>query len=116
MSLELLIKAKSLADEARTIREQERKLKAKGLGPSREYQSLHLHRTGIVRDEARLTHLARAYLRKMPYTHVERTVRAENRLTEGDHKRIAAMVSKYGEVKVEWTEVWGWVEAQPIAA
>lgn len=116
MSVELKIKAKSLADEARTIRAEELKLKAKGLGPSAEYQSLHLHRTRDVRREARLTHLARAYLRKMPYPCVERSVRAQNLLTESDHKRIAAMASKYGETKVEWTEVWGWVEAQQKAA
>ena len=67
----LKIKIINLADEARTIKAEERKLKAAGRGPSKDYQDLHLHRTGIVRNAARHNLLAYGYLRGVPYRAME---------------------------------------------
>lgn len=69
MSLELTIKAKSLAEEARIIRKAEA-FEKKQRNTS-AVNSLNVHRTQVVRPEARATHLARAMLNGMPYRYVE---------------------------------------------
>lgn len=113
MSIELKVKAKSLADEARIIRAEELKLKPVTVANWSIYDSLHRHRVGVVRDEARMTHLARAFLRGMPYARVEYRVREQNVLNEYDFKRIAAMISKYGRdvhPEFDWKVIKGWTE------
>lgn len=117
MSLELKVKAKSLAEEARIIRKEEQKLKAKGPvynGPGSKFYNLQSHRKGIVRHEARHTHVARAYLWGRPYSSVEK--RPNPYLTEWDifcgglkPERIAAMVSKYGPKKVDAKQITAWI-------
>lgn len=82
MSIKLKVKSKSLSEEARIIRKEERKQ----LGYSRycrttnehdyrpsfkEFLELQQHRTGVVREEARVTHLARAYLKGRSYVSTE---------------------------------------------
>lgn len=81
MSYELKVKSKSLAAEARNIRVLEGKLKdeirSRALSQlptgtlTTERESLHHHRTDVVRTEARATFLARAFLKGMPRHAVE---------------------------------------------
>ena len=83
MSIELKIKAKSLAAEALLIRREERKQLgharwSKAAGNQQDaataywtYQRLHNHRKHEVRNEARWTHLARAFIKGLPYSAVE---------------------------------------------
>lgn len=108
MSVELKIKSKSLAAEARIIRDEELKVKAlirkraalqkpvSKLESNR--RKLYMHRVGTVREEARATFLARAYLSG------KTRERVEKRPADGEYKplgyhvnsRVKAMVTKYG--------------------
>lgn len=56
------VKIKSLAEEARIIRHEEKRL----LSPQ-DRGCLHAHRVNIVREEQRATLLAYAYARGVPY-------------------------------------------------
>lgn len=89
MSIELKIKAKHLAAEAKIIRAEERK--AKESGDTAQLQSLHDHRLHTVRPAARSTHLARAFIKGVPYKVVEQTCRTQPYAAE-----IRKMVSQYG--------------------
>lgn len=101
-SPELKVKALSLAAEARIIRQQTRKsVQHKDFDAANR---LHLHRVGIVRSVARDTHLARAYLKGMPYQRVEQKAHTTPNL-----KAIATMVSKYGGA------IWIWPRTKESA-
>lgn len=106
MSIELKIKAKHLALEPHVIRHEERKLKSqikytKGTDESliEKLNSLVCHRRWNVRNEARATELARAYLAGKPYTSVEQKRKSENEYKYQTYiiPRIVAMVVKYGK-------------------
>jgi len=90
----LKIKIVNLADEARTIRAEERKLKPRhdGSGYNRAYFDLHDHRVGIVRDAARTNLLAYAFLRGRPYSSVE----GPNTRKSVDWKRVKRTVRRFG--------------------
>lgn len=104
MSVELKIKAKHLAVEARIIRHQENKAKRwakaltrRGEDNSRareQIESMCNHRRGKLRRSARMTHLARAFMNNRPYKQVEQP-KFENRLLEWDYILIGALVAKY---------------------
>ena len=108
MSIELKIKQKHLALEPSIIRHEEEKLKQQmkhNRGEESSYWSLELklqslinHRRWDVRNEARATHLARAYLAGKPYSYVEKSRKKENEMTFQLQiiNRIVAMVVKYG--------------------
>jgi hypothetical protein len=64
--IELKIKIKSLAEESRIIRKEERKCKFLS-----RRESLKAHRTGVVRNEQRLSLLAYAFLKGRPFSSVE---------------------------------------------
>lgn len=86
MKTYLKIKIKSLADEARTIRNEEKKTS----GETRA--GLHQHRVIDVRREQRSALLAYGFLRGRDYRVMERTSR-----TKPDWKRIEKLVRKYTE-------------------
>jgi hypothetical protein len=106
MSIELKIKAKSLAAEARIIRAEEKKLKAKARHAREHQQSdaetghgyrlnrIYLHRTQDVRAEARATHLARAFMAGRPYVEIEASPRKKPPLV-----RTSDIVAKYHFMK-----------------
>lgn len=103
MSIELKVKANSLAAEARIIRKIEKKLKENFHKASNETQAefrndhvnrfnnLHNHKTASVRKAARSTHLARMYIKGLFYSKVE-AVSYER----PDYISIAKMVRQYG--------------------
>lgn len=107
MSVELKIKAKHLALEPAIIRKEEKKLwdKFRKSGEERPWDCKHglkatllqSHRKNKVRLEARATHLARAFIKGMPYEVVEQN----KPLAEYSYERgfvlgrIKAMVKKY---------------------
>lgn len=125
MTYELKIKSKHLAEEARIIRFEENKNK-KLAKRAREHQnhersetllrtarSLHNHRVWDVRNEARATNLARAYLAGVPYASVEQK-RVESKEWVFQSivvPRIAKMASKYGSREVSREEVRSWLNA-----
>lgn len=110
MSMELKIKSKHLALEPSIIRKEEDKLKgqiryqskkenaALALALTTKLESLSTHRRWNVRNEARATELARAYLKGKPYVTVEK----RSKCNDDMYKlyivpRIVAMVTKYGK-------------------
>lgn len=108
MTVELKIKSKHLALEPSIIRHEERKLR-KQIRANRNYQdnktadqlhakwySLYTHRKWDVRNEARATHLARAYLAGKSYKSVEKTCYDNDLLKNVIVPRIVSMVMKYG--------------------
>lgn len=108
MSIELKIKAKHLALEPAIIRKEEqaalkeaRWCRANNRLPNAahaRYISLNSHRRWNVRNEARATELARAYLAGKEYKQVEQKRKPENEYKFKNYivPRVAAMVQKYG--------------------
>ncbi|QGH74798.1 hypothetical protein MAL1_00030 [Bacteriophage DSS3_MAL1] len=115
MSIELKIKSKSLAAEARIIRAEEIKLRdtarnraalqkpVSKLVSSRN--SLYRHRIDVVRLEARATFLARAFLAGKPRAVVEANPVSD----EAVRKRATKIARKYGKGTEE--EFLNWLDA-----
>lgn len=94
----LKIKSISLADEARTIRRMERRYrKTEGVYTD----ALAEHRKSVVREEARATHLARAYLKGEAYLTLEPKVKDIMHLEVHIKPKVKAMVKKYGGREAE---------------
>lgn len=85
MFIEMKIKVKSLAAEAKIIRTHERQT----TGAQRN--SLAEHRRGTVRYEARHSLLAYGYLRGVPYRAMEKSSKTPFNVSKVEH-----MVKKYG--------------------
>lgn len=90
--VKLKIKVKHLALEPAIIRHEERKVSGM------DKWDLQHHRKWDVRNEARATQLAIAFLKGKPYKQVEPKLRDKN---QGHHalvfKRVLSMVRKYGK-------------------
>lgn len=117
MSIELKIKAKHLALEPAIIRKEEQKL-LKQIKYTKQYHqtnddlndltyplhqkwsSLFAHRKWDVRNEARATHLARAFLHGQSYNEVEGKTHDKWVLKFYIIPRVFAMVAKYGPKKI----------------
>lgn len=89
----LKVKIKSLAEEARIIRREE-----KDARNSYFRSMLHSHRVENVRDEARAAQIAYGYLRGRRYREIE-----PNAKKDVPWVRVKKLVEKYGEV-------WNWGE------
>lgn len=101
MSIELKIKIKNLADEARTIRKEEQKLHGM------EKWKLQHHRKTVVRDAARRTLIAYQMLRGKEWrTHALQASPCDVRVI-ADRKEVERMVRKYGseEREAEWKKI-----------
>lgn len=125
MSIELKIKAKTLATEASYIRKEEQKMKrqARWLRDHQQtddaesayakFWNLKEHRIKDLRHEARATHLARAFLRGFKYSTVE-----EYRLPQYEIifrtkivPSILRMVQKYSMNKnIDRSAIDAWIE------
>lgn len=106
MSIELKIKSKHLASEAKIIRKEEQRLNniiinsiKRGENNEKKIEDLRRmqcsiadHRKSVVRDVRRSTHLAYNYLRGNSYKSVENTSRTNPNL-----KEIVRMVTKYSD-------------------
>jgi hypothetical protein len=98
MSIELKIKVKSLAEEARIIRKEERKLHG-----MRKWGLQH-HRTTVVRDAARRSLVAYQFVRGRDWKScASRDVHVHQR----DRSSIEKMIQKYGTRRQleEWKNV-----------
>ena len=124
MTVELKIKAKHLALEPQIIRVEEEKLKKRmkhhrsddkmsSIELEWKLHSLTNHRKINVRNEARATHLARAYLAGKAYSRCEKNLKNPYYFTLYIMPRILAMVTRYGtseqrkatkDTIVEWTK------------
>lgn len=95
----LRVKIKSLAEEARIIRLEERRAKGRRVSPGvflgrddKLWWSLNAHRTWDVRNEARSSILAYAFIRGRSYAACERPAKDN----PPDLKRVLHLVEKYG--------------------
>jgi len=103
-SIELKIKRKNLADEARDIRKEEKSAKARG--DRAQVNSLHSHRIGVVRPAARSAHLAHAHLTGTSYHAVEGRAK-----TPPNYKEVARLVRKFsGLEEFTWEDVVIWAD------
>jgi len=111
MSIKLKIKSKHLALEAGVIRFEEQKLKrqiewlkihqkdeAKFRG---EWESLNSHRRFEVRNEARATYLARAYIKGRKYETIEHEIKDLGTFNTYILPRVVSMVIRYKLGKIE---------------
>ena len=121
MCIELKIKAKHLALEPAIIRFEERKLhKAIRLGYTENnytLNSLIYHRKVDVKNEARATQLAIAYIKGKAYNKVELKRRADKERQFKDLvlPKVLAMLKKYGKTReqrittmetlLEWSKI-----------
>lgn len=127
MSIELKIKEKSLAEEAKIIKLEEAKLKnearvlrikehfvsndepfkqtleARRRKAEAGFDNIYRHRIGVVRPECRATHLARAYIKGLPARQVERHAYELPLMN-----RILAMVNKYHSKEITLKDIKNW--------
>ena len=111
MSIKLKIKSKHLALEAGVIRFEEQKLKRqiewlkthqKDEASFRsEWESLNSHRRFEVRNEARATYLARAYIEGRKYKTIEHEIKDLGTFNSYILPRVVSMVVKYKLRKIE---------------
>ena len=111
MSIKLKIKSKHLALEAGVIRFEEQKLKRqiewlkthqKDEATFRsEWESLNSHRRFEVRNEARATYLARAYIEGRKYKTIEHEIKDLGTFNSYILPRVVSMVIKYKFRKIE---------------
>jgi len=106
MSIELKIKSKHLTEEAKIIRFEERKQKARN---KELFWSLRSHRTWEVRNENRATFLARAYLAGKSYKSIEHKVHDIWKLKAYILPRTLVMVNKYGTIKLTKDDLINWI-------
>lgn len=95
------VKIRSLMEEARIIRHEEKRADR---GP--DHDSLHLHRVGLLRSEARSTQLAYAYYRGVPYTATETTNR------EVDGKRVRDIIRSLTYKQLADGELLAWLKGE----
>jgi len=100
------VKVRSLMEEARIIRHEERKA-TRGA----DNAELHLHRVGSLRREARATALAYAYAGDRSYASVEHSVR---RAGNCDAKRVAAIVRSLTFSETFPHDVEAWRKQSPV--
>lgn len=97
----LKIKLKHLAEEARIIRHKEKKLRGPNWGASSNL--FREHRVGIVRREARHSHIIYGYLRDVDYNRIESNPKTKPSIK--DLQRILNAFT-YSRSKKEGLENW----------
>lgn len=102
----LRVKIKSLADEAKTIRREER-IANEACDYSTQNR-LHNHRTGPVRRAARETLLAYQYLRGIPYAACER-----KNSRPVNWKAVERMCKEYGGTTLDRE---AWIQGEKLKA
>ena len=88
MSVELKIKLKSLAEEQRIIKKEERKRKGQW---AYQVHNLRSHRVDYVRPIIRATHIAYGLIRGLTYEQIENSPK-----TSPDWGKVKDMLKKYG--------------------
>lgn len=120
MSIELKIKSKHLAEEAKIIRKEEWSLEKqiKWLKKAEQAvekqqntrKSISDHRRWDVRNENRATYLARAFIKQVPYKTLESYVYDSTHLYSRILPRVLAMVKKYDNPNMDIKHIIAWVE------
>lgn len=110
MSIELKIKLKSLAEEARIIRREELSIKNGKFSyrSNQRRESIYLHRTTHIRPIARATHIAYGLIKGLEYHQIE-----QRNYSNPNWKSVKAMVRKYGSKK-DYEKVLLWEEGKQL--
>ena len=117
MRVELKIKEKHLASEAKIIRFEEQKYINRFRKSTKDdqkqklidtYFSLKQHRQFNVKNEARATHLARAYISGKTYNSVEKKRLDDTYFVTWILPRVHMMVMKYGNRKTTVDDIKKW--------
>lgn len=124
MSIELKVKAKSLGEESKIIRREEHKLRRQ-IKWHRDHQNhdkadrlwrkrmdIAEHRRVDVRQESRATHLARAYIKGIPYRKVEASTHSSVYDMAYIKGRVEKLVKKYGQKPVETSKIMQWFNTE----
>lgn len=118
MTVELKIKAKHLAAEAKIIRFEENKYKERIKNTKKleqiekltyTFQSLRNHKRFDVKNEARATHLARAFIKGVPYSTIEKKRTNDDYFRMWILPRVHMMSMKYGSRKTTIDDIKSWV-------
>ena len=124
MSVELKVKVKSLAEEARIIRREEIKAKkskrwhAERQDPisamkySHARERLYEHRIDVVRFECRCAELARAFIKGTPYRKVERSTHDGPYQRGRIQGRVQKLLNKYHSKDVTPSMVEQWLNTE----
>ena len=124
MSVELKVKVKSLAEEARIIRKEEHKAKrsarwhaerqdVEGTVKYRRLRnSLYEHRLDVVRFECRCAELARAFIKGTPYRKVEQSTRDGSYQMGRIKGRVQKLVNKYHDKAVTPSMIEQWMNIE----
>lgn len=102
--IKLKIKAKHLALEPSIIRKEERKVKGM------DKWDLQHHRKTVVRNEARATQLAIAFIKERPYKELEISCKDLTKFNWYIVPRIVAMVNKYSNKRVNASDILVWTK------
>ena len=123
MSIQLKVKEKSLAAEAKIIRQEElkakksarwcneRQLSEQAAHYEKDRLSLYEHRIDVVRFECRATSLARAYIKGTPYRAVEQKTHDSAYLMGKLKGRMHKLVCKYHNRQEPIESLDAWFEA-----
>lgn len=106
----LTIKVKALAEEAKIIRVEEKKFQ----GYRRDV--LRDHRIWDVRNEARATQLAVAFMLGKNYKEIEKSCKDSHKFKFYVVPRILAMANKYknpGHTRIVYADIARWAEEEP---
>ncbi len=98
------VKIKSLAEEARIIRQEERRCVGQNRASDRGV--LRGHRVGVLREEQRATLLAYAFVRCVPYRVVESTAKPIDELVLGRIMRIINSLAWSHKPSVDVLRCW----------
>ena len=109
----LRVKIKSLAEEARIIRKEERK--ALDHSDRATYEGLRKHRTQDVRGEARAAQLAYAFVRGRPYAKIETRPDPLPWNFRFVLLRVAVIANKYSKLTVTKNDIERWM-GLPVTA
>ena len=107
----LRVNIKSLASEARYIRKESNRVKRKSGGNDPDFRSLDSHRRWNVRNESRAAQLLYAFLRRVPYRHVET---APDHSTPAWGDTVMRVKRKCNLHKIPYEDVGAWLSQTSI--
>lgn len=113
MKEKLKINVSSLAFESREIRKQVNQIKRKSplRGADPRAQEMTYHRVNVLRPDSRATQLLYGFIRKVPYSVIERKADHSHRKWEDTKKRLRNKCRKF---KVEYADLERWLSVESV--
>ncbi len=104
------VKIKSLAEEARIIRTEEKKFKDNDWFSCQRRHELYWHRVWHVRNEQRSTFIAYAFFRGDSYRSIEKTAK------KVDVAKVTAILRNLARMEVTQGQIDLWLNTTPVSA